>query len=210
MLQGFNVPDINDRTMALRSRTCRSVPSTAADPFRIGWTQQKRTQTMKLKTLLLATACSLGFGGAAFAFDQSIIDSIAGELASQGYTHMEVKISPSGAKIEASGPNGQIERLYDNAGNLLKEEHQDSSGSRGGSNSVIGSDDSNGGSDDGYDDDYDYDSNDDSANEDDDSGHAGNDDSNDDDSNDDEDDDSNDDEDDDSNDDEDDDNNDDD
>lgn len=120
---------------------------------------------MKLKTLLLATTCSLGIGGAAYAFDQSLIDSIASELAGQGYTHMEVKITPNGAKVEASGPNGEIKRQYDNAGNLLKEERddsRDSSDGRDGSSTVIGGDDYDDDAGDDYDDDESGDDSDDS------------------------------------------------
>ena len=109
---------------------------------------------MNLKMMLLATTASLGIGSAAAAFDQSLIDTIAAELAGQGYSHMEVKIGPNGAKIEATGPNGEIERLYDNAGNLLKEERDDNSGGQSGS---TGSDDTAGSvsSDDNGDDLYD-------------------------------------------------------
>ena len=70
---------------------------------------------MKLKTMLLASACSFGIGTAAIAFDQSMIDTIASELAAQGYTKMEVKIGPNGAKVEAHGPNGDNPSAsYDN------------------------------------------------------------------------------------------------
>ena len=84
---------------------------------------------MKLKSILLASACTLGLGGAAFAFDQSMIDTIAAELAAQGYTKLEVKIGPNGAKVEATGPNGAVERYYDNDGNLIREEQDNKDGS---------------------------------------------------------------------------------
>ena len=40
----------------------------------------------------------------AVALDQATIDAIASELAQQGFTKMEVKIGPNGAKVEAYGP----------------------------------------------------------------------------------------------------------
>jgi hypothetical protein len=112
---------------------------------------------MKLKSLLLASACSFGIGGAAVAFDQAMIDSIASELAAQGYTKLEVKIRPNGAKIEAYGPNGELERTYDNEGKLVKEERSDGQGGGFGSDDDDRDDDDRDDHDDDRDDDDDDD-----------------------------------------------------
>lgn len=99
---------------------------------------------MKLKTLFLATACAVGLAGAASAADQAVIDKIANDLVGQGYMKVHIRNGPSSVKVEAYGPNGKVERVYDAAGNILKEEYEDRS--RSGS---------------GYDDDYDDDRDDD-------------------------------------------------
>ena len=116
---------------------------------------------MKVKSMLLASACSFGFGGAALALDQATIDAIAGELAAQGFTKLEVRIGPNGTKVEAYGPDGELERFYDGAGNLIKEEREIGDGFSGADSDDDEDDD------DDHDDDHDDDDDDDHDHDDD-------------------------------------------
>lgn len=50
-----------------------------------------------------------------------INDAIA-ELQGAGYDHIEVQIRNNSYKIEASGSAGSVERVYDQDGNLMREE----------------------------------------------------------------------------------------
>lgn len=78
---------------------------------------------MKLKTLFFAAATTVAFtGSAAKAVPQDVLDAIIADLAAQGFTKLEVKNFNDTVIIEASGPNGKLERVYDAAGTVTREE----------------------------------------------------------------------------------------
>ena len=68
-----------------------------------------------------ATALLLGTSSLAQTSDP-VLDDIVADLAAEGYSRIEVKRSPSGYKIEATGAPGKIEQVYDAEGNLKSEE----------------------------------------------------------------------------------------
>ncbi|MEJ2000378.1 MAG: hypothetical protein P8X77_03160 [Maritimibacter sp.] len=74
---------------------------------------------MKLFNILAAGTVAGLFASTAFAASDAVINSVAQQLAAQGYTKIHVVNSGTGMKIVATGPNGQLQANYDNTGNQL-------------------------------------------------------------------------------------------
>lgn len=80
----------------------------------------------------------------AWAVDQSVIDKLTAELAAQGYTHLKLHVGPNRVFVEANGPNGGTELLYDGNGSVLSEGFGDRSGAGSGGGSGSGAQDDRG------------------------------------------------------------------
>ncbi|MBV7408649.1 hypothetical protein [Maritimibacter sp. DP1N21-5] len=76
---------------------------------------------MKRNALIFAVAAAM-FTSTAHAQVQDVVNAAVSELTAQGYTRFEVKQGFNGIKVEATGPNGEIERVYNSLGELLREE----------------------------------------------------------------------------------------
>lgn len=76
---------------------------------------------MKLD-IFKVTAAVLLSAGIATAAPLDTINEIVKGLAGEGFTRVEIKNRLNGVKIEAHGPNGSVERIYDGNGVLMKEE----------------------------------------------------------------------------------------
>lgn len=77
---------------------------------------------MGIKTFLLAGAAAGFLATPLLAVSQDAIDAIVADLAGQGFTRLEIKDYGDTLKVEASGPTGHLERVYDAAGGVLKSE----------------------------------------------------------------------------------------
>lgn len=76
---------------------------------------------MKFRTLLLTAGLAAAPVTAARALDQAVIDQITGRLAADGYTQIRLRHGSGWADVVAIGPQGQIVRRYDGAGDILRE-----------------------------------------------------------------------------------------
>ncbi len=85
---------------------------------------------MKLD-IFKVTAAVLLSAGIATAAPQDTINEIVKGLAGEGFTRVEIKNRLNGVKIEAHGPNGSVERIYDGNGVLMKEETHSRQGTFG-------------------------------------------------------------------------------
>lgn len=85
---------------------------------------------MKLD-IFKVTAAVLLSAGIATAAPQDTINEIVKGLAGEGFTRVEIKNRLNGVKIEAHGPNGSVERIYDGNGVLVKEETHSRQGTFG-------------------------------------------------------------------------------
>ncbi len=85
---------------------------------------------MKLDIFKLTAAVLLS-AGIASAAPQDTINEIVKGLAGEGFTRVEIKNRLNGVKIEAHGPNGSVERIYDGNGVLMKEETHSRQGTFG-------------------------------------------------------------------------------
>ncbi len=85
---------------------------------------------MKLD-IFKVTAAVLLSAGIASAAPQDTINEIVKGLAGEGFTRVEIKNRLNGVKIEAHGPNGSVERIYDGNGVLMKEETHSRQGTFG-------------------------------------------------------------------------------
>ena len=85
---------------------------------------------MKLD-IFKVTAAVLLSAGIATAAPQDTINEIVKGLAGEGFTRGEIKNRLNGVKIEAHGPNGSVERIYDGNGVLMKEETHSRQGTFG-------------------------------------------------------------------------------
>jgi phosphopantothenoylcysteine synthetase/decarboxylase len=77
---------------------------------------------MTFRTFFFAGAAAGLLATPVFAITQDMIDSIVSDLSGQGYTRLEIKDYGSSIKVEATGPNGKLERLYSSAGEVVREE----------------------------------------------------------------------------------------
>ena len=116
---------------------------------------------MKIKTILAATATAMLLSTTSLsAQSDTVIDTIVQELVAMGYTHIEIKKTGTSIKVEATGADGKLERVYDKDGVIVKEEisaadtHGDVSDSDSGDDDSSDDDDHDGGSDDSGDDDH--------------------------------------------------------
>ncbi|MEJ2028834.1 MAG: hypothetical protein P8X66_02985 [Maritimibacter sp.] len=93
---------------------------------------------MKLFNILAAGTVAGLFASTAFAASDAVINSVAQQLAAQGYTKIHVVNSGTGMQIVASGPNGQLQANYDNTGNQLSSSTGAGTGTTGGTGNTGG------------------------------------------------------------------------
>lgn len=74
---------------------------------------------------LLATVAAGVIATPLLAVSPDTFDGIITDLTGQGFTRLSIRDYGIRVKVEASGPNGQIERIYDDAGVLLLEKTAD-------------------------------------------------------------------------------------
>ncbi|MAM60376.1 hypothetical protein [Maritimibacter sp. UBA3975] len=75
---------------------------------------------MKFNFAGMAAAAIVAATGASAA-PQDTINEIVQGLAGEGFTRVEIMNRPNSIKIEAHGPNGSVERVYDGNGAVLRE-----------------------------------------------------------------------------------------
>ncbi|MHC0053420.1 hypothetical protein [Actibacterium sp. D379-3] len=105
-------------------------------------------------TFVSATAALLATAAVAQSTGDAVIDTITGALAREGYSYMEVKRSRNRIRVEAKGEAGEIERVYDREGNMVREERGDENDNRSakaGYDDDHGKDDDHGDDGDGHD-----------------------------------------------------------
>ncbi|MGB8622430.1 MAG: hypothetical protein WCD16_06405 [Paracoccaceae bacterium] len=91
---------------------------------------------MKIRTFLAMSATAALMSTAALAQSSSndpVIDQIVADLSGQGYTHIEIKRGTDRIRVEARGPDGSVEAVYDASGAPLSQETS-ASGSDNGTN----------------------------------------------------------------------------
>lgn len=131
---------------------------------------------MKLGRILATGTLAALLATTALAATDDVINAITQDLVAQGYTRIHVLNDGNTVRVEASGPNGSLERIYDGAGTVVREEVRP-----GGTTATTSGGSSIGDSDDGSEDDGTDDSDDDGRDDDDDSNDSGSSDDSDDD-----------------------------
>jgi hypothetical protein len=115
--------------------------------LRVVWINESKGYIMSLKTVLLAAGLVSATGTAASAVTQDVLDAIVSDLSGQGFTKLEIKNFADTVIIEAVGPDGKLERVYNAEGGVVREETR-STGTHSGS----GDDNGQSGEDHGQDD----------------------------------------------------------
>ncbi|RME17570.1 MAG: hypothetical protein D6801_03120 [Alphaproteobacteria bacterium] len=76
---------------------------------------------MALKKLLLAGAATALFATPSLAVNQNTLDSILSNLSAQGVTAVKIQNFADTVRIEASTGSGEVELVFNNAGQLLRQ-----------------------------------------------------------------------------------------